>query len=122
MEARNKEELTRILSGYEALLREIWEKTSPVAGELTLELIIKTSIKRVSLAFSFLEDLRISSEGMHFDKLKKGVDKLTYQEIKNGFQALIFEILTTFSIMWGEILNKELSSIHRVYEIKKDSQ
>ena len=119
MGGHDKEELTHVLSMYEHFFQEVWKKVSSIVGELTLELIIRYSIKRVLPAFGFLEDLKVSSKGIYFDKLKKSVNKLSHNELKKGFHALISEILAIFSIMWGEVIIRELSN--KLREIEQET-
>ncbi len=112
VEEHNKEELREIISDYESFFQEIWEMVSGIAGELTLEFIIKVSIKKISPAFAFLEYIKVSSKGLSFEGLKNKVDEdeVLPHELKRGFHALISEILTLFSIMWGEAIARELSN------------
>jgi hypothetical protein len=119
MVKKDRKALIDLIHVYEELLEYIWQRVSGIVGELTLELIVKTSKKRLLPAFKFLEHIEISPDGIYLNKLKNNmeeeeIDNILYENIKKGLQALLCEILTLFTIMWGDIIIREVSS-----EIKK---
>ena len=128
MKRHEREELEKNLSYYEELFHEMWKIEASIVGELTLELIFKVCIKRILPVFSFLEDMIVSSKGISFDKLRQNVNKLSPHDLKNGFQDLIYELYTCFSILWGETIIEnlpvELKKLDRMFahrdKIKKD--
>ncbi len=98
-----------IISAYQDIFENVWNMVSDIVGELTLELIVKISIKKVATAFEFLKYIEVSSEGISLDNIKKKIKNISLKDLEKGFQSLFSEILTNFNIMWGNIIIKELA-------------
>jgi len=113
---REEEQTTKNIVEYENLLQTIWREGVGIIGEPALRFIFDSSIKKVSCIFNFLKDIKINFNEIDFIKLNK--NNIPEKEIKKGLQALIFEILTSFNILWDDIITQNLFLY--IFKDKKD--
>ncbi len=97
-----------VLDLYSGLLMEIWEIVSALIGETILAFLFFSAIRKIGEKYPFLRSLKVSEEGIAFDKVKEEGQKLSPLEIHRGFQSLINHLFQLFSALAEGVINKEL--------------
>ncbi len=115
MDKEEKQVLKNIIK-YENLLQTIWKESLSIIGEPALRFIFDSSIKRVSCLFEFIKNIKISANKINFIELDK--NNVSKEEIEKGLQTLTSEILTSFNILWNNIMIEHLLSY--IFKNKKD--
>lgn len=98
-----------IISVYEDLLIDIWNRVSNMIGGITLEVLFTSALKRQSALYPFLEKIEVSVNGISLDALKSISDQIPPGDVKTAFQNLVSELFALFAAMCGDVLIKELS-------------
>jgi hypothetical protein len=56
---------------YENQLMDIWEKTHPILGQITLIALIKKIVKKQETEYPLLAKIKIDSKGFDFEEFRK---------------------------------------------------
>ena len=116
---REEEQTTKNIVEYENLLQTIWREGVGIIGEPALRFIFDASIRKVSCLFEFIKYIKINANRIYFTELdKNNVSKESKEEIEKGLQTLLSEILTSFNILWDDIIIEHLLS--HIFKDKKD--
>jgi len=97
-----------VLEIYSSLLMDIWEIVSALIGEAILAILFNLAIKRILDKYTFLSYIKVSEEGISFEKIKEGCRNISPNEIHRGFQSLINNLISLFSILAEGVINKEI--------------
>jgi hypothetical protein len=97
-----------VLDLYSDLLKEIWEIVSALIGEAILAFLFTLAIRKVGDKHPFLHSLKVSEEGISWEKLKEDCRTVAPDEIHRGFQGLINQLSHLFSGLADGVINKEL--------------
>jgi hypothetical protein len=97
-----------VLDLYSDLLTELWEIVSALIGEDILAFLFTLSIRKLGDKHPFLHSLKVSEEGISWEKLKEDCRTVAPGEIHRGFQGLINQLSHLFSALADGVINKEL--------------
>lgn len=98
----------RVLEIYSTLLLEVWEIVSALIGEAVLTILLNLAIKKLEDKYRFLEKIKVSEEGISFEKLKEDCRNISAIQVHRGFQSLINNLINLFSILAEGVINKEI--------------
>lgn len=98
----------RVLEIYSTLLLEVWEIVSALIGEAVLTILLNLAIKKLEDKYGFLEKIKVSEEGISFEKLKEDCRNISAIQVHRGFQSLINNLINLFSILAEGVINKEI--------------
>ena len=107
---KGKEKLSieLVLDIYSNLLMEIWEIVSSLIGEATIALLLNLAIQKLKDKYSFLTSLRVSEEGISWNKIREDCRTLSPVEVHRGFQSLINHLFHLFSELAEGVISREL--------------
>ncbi len=97
-----------VLDLYSDLLTELWEIVSALIGEAILAFLFTLAIRKLGEKHSFLLSLKVSEEGISWEKVKEDCRTIAPAEIHRGFQGLINQLSHLFSTLADGVINKEL--------------
>ncbi len=97
-----------VLDLYSDLLTELWEIVSALIGEAILAFLFTLAIRKLGEKHSFLLSLKVSEEGVSWEKVKEDCRTVAPAEIHRGFQGLINQLSHLFSALADGVINKEL--------------
>ncbi len=97
-----------VLDLYSDLLTELWEIVSALIGEAILAFLFTLAIRKLGDKHPFLHSLKVSEEGISWEKLKEDCRTVSPGEIHRGFQGLINQLSHLFSALADGVINKEL--------------
>ncbi len=109
-----------VLGLYSDLLMELWEIVSALIGEAILAFLFSLSIRKLGDKYPFLHSLKVSEEGISWEKLKEDCRTVPPGEIHRGFQGLINQLSHLFSALADGVINKEL--FPRVFPKVKEAE
>jgi len=107
---KGKEKLSieLVLDIYSNLLMEIWEIVSSLIGEATIALLLNLAIQKLKDKYPFLTSLRVSEEGISWNKIREDCRTLSPVEVHRGFQSLINHLFHLFSELAEGVISREL--------------
>ncbi len=97
-----------VLDVYSDLLAELWEVVSALVGEAILAFLFTLAIRKLGEKHPFLLSLKVSEEGISWEKVKEDCRTVAPAEIHRGFQGLINQLSHLFSVLADGVINKEL--------------
>ena len=97
-----------VLDLYSDLLTDLWEIVSALIGEAILSFLFALAIRKLGDKHPFLYSLKVSEEGISWEKLKEDCQTVPPGEIHKGFQGLINQLSQLFSALADGVINKEL--------------
>ena len=97
-----------VLDLYSDLLTDLWEIVSALIGEAILAFLFTLAIRKLGEKHSFLLSLKVSEEGVSWEKVKEDCRTVGPAEIHRGFQGLINQLSHLFSALADGVINKEL--------------
>jgi hypothetical protein len=97
-----------VLDLYSDLLTDLWEIVSALIGEAILAFLFTLAIRKLGEKHSFLLSLKVSEEGVSWEKVKEDCRTVAPAEIHRGFQGLINQLSHLFSALADGVINKEL--------------
>ena len=105
---RGKLSIELVLDLYSNLLIEIWEIVSSLIGEASLALLLNLAIQKLQEKYPFLASLKVTEEGLFWDKVREECRTLSPVEIHRGFQSLINHLFHLFSELAEGVISREL--------------
>ena len=107
---KGKEKLSieLVLDIYSNLLMEIWEIVSSLIGEATFALLLGLAIQKLKDKYPFLTSLKVSEEGISWNKIREDCRTLSPVEVHRGFQSLINHLFHLFSELAEGVISREL--------------
>jgi hypothetical protein len=97
-----------VLDLYSNLLMELWEIVSALIGEAILAFLFTLAIQKLGEKHPFLLSLKVSEEGISWERVKEDCRTVAPVEIHRGFQGLINQLSHLFSALADGVINKEL--------------
>jgi len=97
-----------VLDLYSNLLTELWEIVSALIGEAILAFLFTLAIRKLGEKHPFLLSLKVSEEGVSWERMKEDCRTVSPVEIHQGFQGLINHLSHLFSALADGVINKEL--------------
>ncbi|OGP88454.1 MAG: hypothetical protein A2156_03230 [Deltaproteobacteria bacterium RBG_16_48_10] len=97
-----------VLDLYFNLLMEIWETVSALTGEAILALLLDLTIQTLKDKYPFLILLKVTEEGISWDKMREDCRTLSPIEVHRGFQSLINHLFHLFSALAEGVISREL--------------
>jgi hypothetical protein len=97
-----------VLDLYSDLLRELWEIVSALIGEAILAFLFTLAIRKLGAKYPFLLSIKVSEEGLSWEKVKEDCRTVAPAEIHQGFQGLVNHLSHLFSTLADGVINKEL--------------
>jgi len=97
-----------VLDLYSALLIEIWEIVSSLVGEAILSLLLNLATQKLKDKYPFLGSLKITEEGIAWNKIREECRTLSPIEVHRGFQSLINHLFQLFSALAEGVISREL--------------
>ena len=97
-----------VLDLYSDLLTELWEIVSALIGEAILAFLFTLAIRKLGEKYPFLLSLKVSEEGVSWEKVKEDCRTVAPAEIHRGLQGLVNQLSHLFSALADGVINKEL--------------
>ena len=97
-----------ILDHYSKILKEIWEIVSALIGEVIVQLVFISAIRKLEDKYPFLSRLQVSDEKVTLGPMREAGRKITPMEIHRGFQSLITNLFDIFSALAEGVVSREL--------------
>jgi len=97
-----------VLDLYSNLLIEIREIVSSLIGEATFALLLGLAIQKLKDKYPFLTSLKVSEEGISWNKIREDCRTLSPVEVHRGFQSLINHLFHLFSELAEGVISREL--------------
>ncbi|MEW6103056.1 MAG: hypothetical protein AB1630_04460 [bacterium] len=98
---------------YNELLRNIWKKTLPFLGAITMEGIFRRIIKKREVQYPYLSKISLSENG--FDILSLDGDN-----IKEGMNLIVIDFYKFLEEMTGNIVTNEMDDL--IKEVLNEEQ
>ncbi len=97
-----------VLDLYSNVLMEIWEIVSSLIGEAILSLLLNLAIQRLTDKYPFMISLKVTEEGISWDKIREDYRTVSPIEAHRGFQSLINHLFQLFSALAEGVISREL--------------
>jgi len=97
-----------VLDLYSNVLMEIWEIVSSLIGEAILSLLLNLAIQRLKDKYPFMISLKVTEEGISWDKIREDYRTVSPIEAHRGFQSLINHLFQLFSALAEGVISREL--------------
>ena len=97
-----------VLDLYSNVLMEIWEIVSSLIGEAILSLLLNLAIQRLKDKYPFMVSLKVTEEGISWDKMRENYRSVSPIEAHRGFQSLINHLFQLFSALAEGVISREL--------------
>jgi len=105
---KGKLSIELVLDLYSNLLIEIREIVSSLIGEATFALLLSLAIQKLKDKYPFLTSLKVSDEGISWNKIREDCRTLSPVEVHRGFQSLINHLFHLFSELAEGVISREL--------------
>lgn len=107
-EKKGKLSIELVLDLYSTLLVEIWEIVSSLIGEAILAFLFCLAIEKLKDKYPFLVSLKVTEEGLSWNKIREDSRFLSPIEVHRGFQSLINHLFHLFSVLAEGVISREL--------------
>ncbi len=107
-EKKGKLSIDLVLDLYATLLVEIWEIVSSLIGEAILAFLFCLAIEKLKDRYPFLNSLKVTEEGLSWNKVREDSRVLSPIEVHRGFQGLINHLFHLFSVLAEGVISREL--------------
>ena len=107
-ERKGKLSIELVLDLYSSVLMEIWEIVSSLIGEAILSLLLNLAIQRLKDKYPFMISLKVTEEGISWDKMREDYRAVSPIEAHRGFQSLINHLFQLFSALAEGVISREL--------------
>lgn len=97
-----------VLDLYSSVLMEIWEIVSSLIGEAILSLLLNLAIQKLKDKYPFMISLKVTEEGISWDKMREDYRTLSPIEAHRGFESLINHLFQLFSALAEGVISREL--------------
>lgn len=97
-----------VLDLYSNVLMEMWEIVSSLIGEAILSLLLNLAIQKLKDKYPFLISLKVTEEGISWDKMREDYRTVSPIEAHRGFQSLINHLFQLFSALAEGVISREL--------------
>ncbi len=97
-----------VLDLYANLLMEIWEIVSSLIGESILAFMFNLAVRKLKDRYSFLTFLKITEEGISWNRLREEGRSLSPIDLHRGFQSVINHLFHLFSELAEGVISREL--------------
>ncbi|RPJ05957.1 MAG: hypothetical protein EHM36_07600 [Deltaproteobacteria bacterium] len=105
---RGKLSIDLVLDLYSTLLVEIWEIVSSLIGEAILSFLFSLAIQKLKGKHPFLSSLKVTEEGISWNKIREDSRLLSPVDVHRGFQSLINHLFHLFSVLAEGVISREL--------------
>ena len=105
---KGKLSIELVLDLYSNVLMEIWEIVSSMIGEAILSLLLNLAIQKLKDKYSFLTSLKVTEEGISWNKIREDYRTVSPIEAHRGFQSLINHLYHLFSALAEGVISREL--------------
>ncbi|HSB07678.1 MAG TPA: hypothetical protein VLK23_21055 [Thermodesulfobacteriota bacterium] len=105
---KGKLSIELVLDLYSNLLIEIREIVSSLIGEATFALLLSLAIQKLKDKYPFLTSLKVSEEGISWNKIREECRTLSPVEVHRGFQSLVNHLFHLFSELAEGVISREL--------------
>lgn len=110
--------IEHVIEIYSGLLDEIWQRVAYFIGDITLQVLMSTAIRRTSLAFPFMIHVTVTVNGVSLKKLGDVCCDIPKREPMNALQNLVTELFSLLVNMSGDIIIRELTPMVKSAEQK----
>ena len=107
-DGKGKLSIELVLDLYSTLVVEIWEIVSSLVGEAILAFLFSLAIEKLRDKYSFLNTLKVSEEGISWNKLREDARVLSPIDVHRGLQGLINHLFHLFSVLAEGVISREL--------------
>ena len=105
---KGKLSIELVLDLYSNVLMEIWEIVSSLIGEAILSFLLNLAIQKLKDRYPFLTSLKITEEGILWNKIREEYRTVSPIEAHRGFQSLINHLFHLFSALAEGVISREL--------------
>ncbi len=105
---KGKLSIELVLDLYSSVLMEIWEIVSSLIGEAILSFLLNLAIQKLKDKYPFLTSLKITEEGISWNKIREDYRTVSPIEAHRGFQSLINHLFNLFSALAEGVISREL--------------
>lgn len=105
---KGKLSIELVLDLYSNVLMEIWEIVSSMIGEAILSLLLNLAIQKLKDKYPFLASLKVTEEGISWNKIREDYRTVSPIEAHRGFQSLINHLFHLFSALAEGVISREL--------------
>ena len=105
---KGKLSIELVLDLYSNVMMEIWEIVSSLIGEAILSLLLSLAIQKLKDRHPFLTSLKVTEEGISWNKIREEYRTLSPIEAHRGFQSLINHLFHLFSVLAEGVISREL--------------
>jgi len=105
---KGKLSIELVLDLYSNVMMEIWEIVSSLIGEAILSLLLSLAIQKLKDRHPFLTSLKVTEEGISWNKIREEYRTLSPIEAHRGFQSLINHLFHLFSALAEGVISREL--------------
>ncbi len=89
---------------YEELFKKIWDRVVISLGVITVTALVRRIIRKSSQRFPFLGALTVNNEGVNFLILKTKIRSEELENIKEGFEELIINLIDLLVELTGGLV------------------
>ncbi len=107
-EKKGKLSIDLVLDLYSTLLVEIWEIVSSLIGEAILAFLFCLAVEKSKDKYPFLSSLKVTEEGLSWNKIREDSRFLSPIEVHRGFQSLINHLFHLFTVLAEGVISREL--------------
>ncbi len=107
-EKKGKLSIDLVLDLYSTLLVEIWEIVTSLIGEAILAFLFCLAVEKSKDKYPFLSSLKVTEEGLSWNKIREDSRFLSPIEVHRGFQSLINHLFHLFTVLAEGVISREL--------------
>lgn len=97
-----------VLDVYENLLTIMWQRITPILGEVTAIAIVQRGLLLTLRKYPHITYVSVLDHGFDFSTLRPQIDTVEYEALCNAFQELIDNLLNILTTLTGDILIRQL--------------
>ena len=105
---KGKLSIDLVLDLYSNLLMEIWEIVSSLIGEAIMAFLLTLAIRKMADKHPFLTSLKVTEEGISWNRIREEGRVLSPVDVHRGFQGLINHLFHLFTVLAEGVISREL--------------
>lgn len=110
--------LEHIIEVYADLLNEIWKRVAYFIGGITLQVLMRTAIRRTAGIYPFMADITVKVDGVFLSGLNESCKDIPSRQSQKALQNLVTELFGILASMSGDIIVRELTPLVKGAEEK----
>lgn len=110
--------LEHVIEVYSDLLDDIWRRVAYFIGGITLQVLMRSAIRRTAVVYPFIANVTVTVDGISLHCLKDICRDIPKREPTKALQNLVTELFGLLASMSGDVIIRELTPIVKGAEEK----